>query len=274
MNTVDLYTGAWYGPSNKQGHAAYHGPAAIALKRIVSRADPDLLPWTRFDDKYNRRLERGIAALQRKHDIPGTGQTGRPTFNLLMRLPRKGHPHELAADNVAINLLEDAWAILHPPVTPIQKVHNELGDFLAEMEAYGTIWHYLQRRPFSTLGRSPHRGGYSDCSEMVAAACYYVRLAVGIFTPDPNGRGYDGYGNSDTLYAVNRHRTVTNGSYEVGDVGVYGLAYRTRHVTMCRVPGSSASAIFTSNGSEAGPLPTRVRYRGDLLAVVRPRLVP
>jgi hypothetical protein len=271
---LDLFSGSWYGPSNRHGAAAYHGSAAIALKRIVSRADPDLLPWTRFDAAYNRRLERALAALQRKHGIPGTGQTGRPTFTMLMRLPRHGHPHELAADNVAINLLEDAWAILHPPITPLQQVHGAIADFLREAEAYAAIEHYFQRRPMMTLGRAPHRGGYNDCSELATDALYWPRIAVGVFTPDPNGRAFDGWGNTDTLYATNKIRTVRSGAYEIGDLAIFGPAYKTRHVTICRSPGSSATAIFTSNGSEAGPLPTRVNYRGDLLAVVRPRLVP
>lgn len=272
--TIDLFSGPWYGPSNRRGRKAYVGPAGRALKRIVSRAAPNLLPWAKFDEHYNRRLERGVAALQRQHDIAGTGQTGEPTFRMLMRLRRHGHPDELAADSVTLNLLEDAWAILHPPVTPIQKVHDAIGDYCAEMEAYDAIWHYLQRRPFTTLGVKPYRGGRNDCSEYATDALFFVRQAIGIFAPDPNGRGYDGWGNTGTLYATNRARIIRDGAFVNGDMAIYGPASKTRHVTICRSPGSSRTAIFSSNGSEAGPLPTRVNYRGDLLAVVRPRLVP
>lgn len=272
--TIDLYTGPWRGPSNRSSVAPYKGPVAIALKRIVSRARPDLLKWQGFDDSYNRRLEKALAVLQRNHDIPGTGQTGEATFRMLMKLKRHGHPDELAADNVALNLLEDAWAKLHPPETPLHKVQTALADFLLEMETYSAIWDYLQRRAMESLGVKPQHGGRSDCSEENTAAPFFMRTATGVFVPDPNDRGFDGYGNTDTLYATNKTRIVRDGRYQIGDMPIYGPAYRTRHTTMCRQPGTASTAIFTSNGSMAGPLPTRVYYRDDLLAVVRPRLLP
>lgn len=270
---MDLWSGPWRGPSNTKGVPAYVGPAAIALKRIVSRAEPDLFPWQGFDHFYNRRLERALAAIQRKHGLPGTGQTGHATFLLLMRLNRKGHPGELAADATARNLFEDAWAKLHPPVTPLTKVHEAITDYWHGLISYGTIWHYLQRRPFTTLGVKPYRGGRSDCSEATTDAMFYARMVTGVFVPDPNGRGYDGWGNTDTQYAENRARTV-HGAYAVGDLGIYGPASKTRHVVQCIKAGDAASSEWGSNGSESGPFAVRLGYRSDLLAVVRPRLLP
>jgi hypothetical protein len=43
----------------------------------------------------------------------------------------------------------------------------------------------------------------------------------------------------------------------------------TKHVTICRRNGDTMSSIWTSHGSERGPYATRLRYRSDLLCVVR-----
>ncbi len=271
---IDLYSGPWYGPSNKQNKPASKGPAVIALKRTVSRIDPTMFPWREFDAGYNRRLERAVAAIQRKHNILGTGQTGEPTFRLLQRLERAGYPHEKAMDSVAINLLEDAWAKLHPPVDPIEKVYDAINEFWNGMCDYASIWHYLQSRPFRNLGRWWSSGGYSDCSEATTCSLYIVRKMIGIYCPDPNGRGFDGWGNTDTQYQVNRGRQVTNGVYKIGDLCIYGTRYKTKHVTQCMEPGSSSKSVWGSNGSESAPNKSRVYYRGDLLAVVRPILIP
>ena len=41
------------------------------------------------------------------------------------------------------------------------------------------------------------------------------------------------------------------------------------HMTICRKAGTSATAIFSSNGSEAGPDPRSLHYRSDLTGVFR-----
>lgn len=274
MTVVDLYTGPWHGVSNRQAKKPTHGPIAVALKRTVSRARPDLFPWKEFDDIYNRRLEHALATIQRDHDILGTGQVGEKTFRLLQRLPRQGFPGEKAMDNVAINFFEDEWGRLHPPVTPLHRIHEAIRDYWEGVIAYRSMWHYLQYRPFQTLGRKPSSGGRSDCSEGTTDACYWVRLATGIYVPDPNGRGYDGWGNSDTQWATNHSRQVRNGAFEIGDIGVYGPQWKTKHVVQCIEAGSSRTSIWGSNGSESGPNETRLYYRGDLLGVVRPILIP
>lgn len=264
---IDLYTGPW-----RKGD---HGVAVIALKRIVSRARPDLFPWRKFDANYNERLRHAISVIQAgatPRIVPATGNTGEPTFRMLMKLYRQGHPKESAADATAVNLLEEAWGQLHPPVTPAQKVQDEIAAYCQAMETYNQIWHYLQRRAMTTLGVAPPHGGRSDCSEFATTALWWARKQTGVYVPDPNGRGYDGYGNTDTIWNTNRHNQVT--TFQVADMAIYGASWKTDHVTVCRHAGDRNTAIFSSNGSEAGPLPTRVYYRGDLLAVVRPRLVP
>lgn len=264
--TLNPYSGPWR-PGSK-------GIAVIALKRIVSRARPDLFPWRAFDDVFNERLRAAVAELQKTHGIlPTRGNVGSPTFYMLLRLTRAGYPHEPAYDSVASNLLAEAFQNLHPLQTPADKVSKSIASYCLEMEGFNARWHYLQHRPFRTLGVNPEAGGWSDCSEFATAAYFWARQQTGVAVPDPNGRGYDGEGNTDTLYATNQNHV--SAPYAVGDLAIYGPASKTIHVTICRQAGDASTAIFTSNGSEAGPLPTRVGYwPSEFLAVVRPRLAP
>lgn len=258
-----LYSGPW-----RKGD---HSQAVIALKRMVSRARPDLFPWRLFDDAYNERLRVAISKIQVAHGIQGTGNTGLPTFRMLLGLPRAGFPGEHSYDAAAIHYLEDAYGALHPVETPAEKAAKAIANYCLLMENYRARWHYLQRRPMQTLGVPPASGGWSDCSEFCTTAFYWARKTTGVYVPDPNHRGYDGLGNSQTLYQSNPHVT---GHYEVGDIAVFGPSYQTKHVTICRLAGNDSTSIFTSNGSEAGPLPCRPKYRSDFLCVVRPRLAP
>lgn len=271
-NLANLFPGPLYGPSNNRGVLPYQGPVAIAYKRIASRANPDLIPWQGFDNRYNKKLERFMKDLQDKNNLDETGQVGEPTYYALIKLKRKGHPGESAVDDVSRNILLHDYARRHPPKPPdIVLIKDCISEFLWEMVHNQSIWHYLQARPFRNLGRDPKAGGYSDCSEMVTCATYWVHTDIGLFVPDPNGNHYNGWGNTDTLW---RHRSGTvHGLYQVGDYAIYGPNWKTKHTTMCRQAGTYATAIFSSNGSEAGPLDTKVYYRNDLLGVVRPRLI-
>jgi hypothetical protein len=265
------YSGPWYGPNGKG--KTYRGPAAVALKRAVSRWNPKVLPWKVFNNQYNVRLENALKKFQRAHDIRPTGQTGLATFKALRReTNRKGQP---AMDSVAVNLFEDAWAIKNPPKPPnIVIVREALAEFLREMELYNYKWWYSQLRPNNALGDDPDEGGRGDCSTLEPCGTYMVRAETGLFVPDPTGYGYSGWGNTQSILNNLRERKVTNGQYEVGDCALYGPAWQTRHMSMCRQRGTAQTAIFTSHGSQSAPYATRLWYRGDVLGVYRPVLVP
>lgn len=271
------YSGPWYGPSNRVGAKQYRGPAAVALKRSISRGWPNLLEWKRFDDVYNLTLERAVREVQRKAGItPHSGQTGRKTFSVIKnRKVPPGHPNsgEWAIDWVAKSLFEDAWDIAHPPQPPAREiVKDAIADYWQECVRHASAWHYSQQRPGTSIGKPPTGGGWDDCSFKIIAAHGWVRMETGIHVPDPSGYGFAGYGNSQSLYEHNKGRTV-GGSYEVGDIAVYGPSYRTRHVTQCIDPGTASDAVWGSNGSEAAPNLARLLYRTDLLCVVRPLLI-
>jgi hypothetical protein len=268
---ITPFSGPWYGPSIR-GAKAYRGPAAVALKRAVSRWDPKVLPWRRFNDRYNVRLENALKKFQRKHVLKATGQCGLPTFRALRRqVNRKGDP---IFDHVCVTLFEDAWNTAHPPKPPaIVSVREALVEYLKGIEAHAWEWHYNQRRAYTGLGADPDDGGQADCSSSMMLGCFWARRETGIYVPDPSGFAYAGWGNTQSIWNRLSWNRVTDGKYAVGDMALYGSTWNTKHVTMCRSQGSSRTAIFTSDGSEAAPYSTRLFYRGDLLAVVRPVLV-
>jgi hypothetical protein len=281
------YAGPFYGPDDPRGRGPDQSPYLNGVKRGLSRAG--YIPWNHFDGRYNRNLQRGALEFQKDALKAGTATGwgwGRPSHEALERArrvdPATGKKtNEPALDPVAIMLMEDGYDLKHPPIieTPLERVRDSIAEYLEQCERYDPRIHYLQQRPMKSLGDEPSHGFYGDCSEECVAACYWARTHTGIHVPDPGGYGYAGYGNSDSLYRVNFSRKVS-GYYMVGDIAVYGPSWKTQHVTMCRKEGGPAAAIFTSHGSESGPVPTRVGYRGyypssgGLLAVVRPRLIP
>ena len=98
----------------------------------------------------------------------------------------------------------------------------------------------------------------------VIQAYHYAGRKTSLAVPDPSKQDYTGYGNTD--YYEDDHTHVT-APYKVGD-----LAHYSGHVTLCRRAGDAQTAVFSSHGSEAGPIPTSLHYRSDLRFVVRPPL--
>jgi hypothetical protein len=158
-------------------------------------------------------------------------------------------------------------------MTPTEKkaTRATMADYLRRSEKARSIIHYSQTRPYHGLGVPPETGFTADCSSYVTLACYWAADQSDTPLTDPNGRNYDHYGFTGTLYAENKNHPVPNGhKYLIGDMAIYGPAYATRHVVICRTAGYAADAVWSSHGSEAGPLPVRVHYRNDLLGVFRP----
>jgi hypothetical protein len=121
------------------------------------------------------------------------------------------------------------------------------------------------------FGLSPEGGFTADCSGFVTGAFkwadIYTKFAVG----DPNGLHFNGTGYTGTLLAHNRTRRVPlDRQFFIGDMGIYGSSLsNTKHVVICRKGGDINTSIWTSHGSEGGPYAVRLRYRNDLLIVVR-----
>ena len=109
-----------YPPDAPQyGHpASVDGPDVVAYKRTVSRAGR--WPWQAFDDTYSHGFahgaggnvgETGVAGVQRQQHIDATGWIGEKTFNTLrsIRVPAGPHAGEMAMDDFAANLIDEAF---------------------------------------------------------------------------------------------------------------------------------------------------------------------
>ncbi|HKY60538.1 MAG TPA: NlpC/P60 family protein [Gemmatimonadota bacterium] len=108
---------------------------------------------------------------------------------------------------------------------------------------------YRQYRPMATSLRSPEAEDRTDCSTY-ATLSYKPSGA-----PDPNGRGYDGYGYTGTL---EQNGTPTNNP-QPGDLVFYGTGAISSHVAIWIGDG-----LVASFGSEPGPRILPLRYRSDL----------
>lgn len=261
------------GPGHAKGPTV--GPDVVAVKRATARAFPELFSWADFDQIYNERLATAWKAIQREYKIvPVTGDYGTGSHRLLTARRRAGHPAEWAWDQTAINLMEGEWHHIHtPPTPPGELVKAAAADYMNRSLANAARWHYFQRRAMTNLGRRPEETEYSDCSEGATEVYFWTRLVTGILVPDPNGRGFDGFGNTDTLWAHNAQWQVPlNGPFEVMDIALY--AAHGGHVIVCLQAGDRNTSVWWSNGSEAAPNTTRIYYRDDLRGIVRPRLTP
>lgn len=160
-------------------------------------------------------------------------------------------------------------------LTPNQKktARTLIQSYLVKCEAHELSKHYSQLRPMSHLGDSPEQEWTADCSGYATGAFYWAdKWTPGFKVEDPNGLSYSGWGYTGTLLSRNfRHQVPLDRTFFIGDMGLYGPASRTRHVVICRKGGNISTAVWSSFGSERGPIPVRLGYRSDLLCVVRAR---
>ena len=193
-------------------------------------------------------------------------------------------PPEGEGDDRLANVFPDGYAARHLSslasfastlLSPSEKqdARRLLAKFLSQSERFAGRIHYSQRRPFRKQVY-PDQGYSGDCSSYATQAFYYAwDYLDGVPLLDPNGPiEYDGYGWTGTLLSTNRrHRVPLDHKFFVGDIAIFGPdAGDTRHATVCRKNGVEADAIFSSHGTESGPVPTRLRYRRDLIGVYRP----
>jgi hypothetical protein len=289
-----------YAPDNPKQGPQSDGKDVKAIKRMVSRSG--FWKWQEFSTDYTDAFAHGATGptgsgpgVDGLRDALGTGD-GSGTFNersyhaLLYGKVPEGSPHagEWICDATSENLLEDyqqAWDEDHkppPPPKPVvpagdtadqkkQKIRNAMSDYCRRSIASEPQIHYQQYRPMRALGKAPEPGFTADCSEHATCVYYWARKQTGIAVPDPNDSGYNGYGYTGTL--IDNPRCSPN--YLVGDLAIYGNSPSdTEHVVTCYQGGDADSSRWCSHGSEAAPYSVELYYRTDLVAVVRPPLLP
>jgi hypothetical protein len=158
-------------------------------------------------------------------------------------------------------------------MTSDQRLHIRtiLKNYIQAAENNRGNWHYSQFRPVTSLGDAPGGTVTTDCSGYCISAFRWADIWLPYLVKDPGGLAYSGYGNTGSILATNRKRRVPlDHRFFIGDMALYGTSlFNTEHVTICKKNGDYNSAIFSSHGSELGPYPTYLRYRPDLLLVVR-----
>ena len=272
-----------YFPGNPSGRIPSPAGADVeAYKRAISRAGR--WPWQSFDRAYSRGFalgtggnvgETGVAGFQRQQNIDDTGQLGNETYQALRyALVPEGRPHagEHVLDGYAVQLLESYQPDESTSDNDVENVRRAIAGYCLDSIDNEPKIHYQQVRPIACFGVPPSKGFTTDCSGHATSAYYWARQETGLAVPDPNGRGFDGYGYTGTL--INNPR-VTNGQYKRGDLALYGPSTgSSSHVTTCVKDGDASGSAWCSHGSESAPYRVALYYRSDLLCVVRPALTP
>lgn len=115
--------------------------------------------------------------------------------------------------------------------------------------------HYLAVRPMPTAHltyaeavQKFREGGTisEDCSGTVTLLCKWAGLK------DPNGFGYNGFGNSGTMFSHLKSRYTDPKDAHPGAIGVYGQD-GDEHAVMV-IARNGDNPILFSHGSEIGPL--------------------
>lgn len=239
-----------YGPDHPKGPT--RGVDVVAVKRALARAG--FLSWRNFDRVYNRRTVRAVQELQRRAGIQPSGHYGFPTHEALRLSRRQGSDHEWAFDAYGVHLIRKR--IKEDAKTELEVAQEAIADACAFWIAHRGEIGYAQIRPFPVVD-PPTIIRRTDCSGFVTTVIY----AAG--GPDPNGRGYDGFGYTGTL--VSRGVRVGVVDLRVGDLVFYGRTTNPSPAFPVGSPTHVAIAIgggyVASHGSEPGPMKLDADYR-------------
>jgi hypothetical protein len=159
------------------------------------------------------------------------------------------------------------------PLTPTEKksFRDQLRRYCLVAQKYDHLWHYTQQRPYTGLGSPASDTHYNDCSSYIAIAFYKAGRNSGVRVDDPLGYHYTGWGNTGSCYAEMKKYPAPKDKYRVGDVALYlGAGGFGDHMVVCIQAGDGQSSVWSSFGSEAGPVELKLHYRSDLTGVYRP----
>jgi len=156
--------------------------------------------------------------------------------------------------------------------TKKKKLRKAMAAFCVLAESNERRWHYSQSRPITGYGLPASSYHVADCSGYVALVFDHAVHTAGAFLVSPlgspHGWGYTGT-ELDFLRAHGKRVVEANG-YLVGDLAVYGQRGSDgSHTTVCRKAGSASTSVWSSHGSERGPVPVKLNYRDDLLGCWR-----
>lgn len=107
--------------------------------------------------------------------------------------------------------------------------------------------HYAQVRPMDQLHHVEHLPWWTDCSEFVTTIYKWANSV------DPNGMGFNGYGNTDTMY--NHGEFISLWDAKPADVIIWKNwgGYGTHHTAVITDVDNKLDPMLASMGSENGP---------------------
>ena len=256
------------GPASHAGtKMTSKSPTIEALKRAIARLGYMSWRGDDFTQSWPRAgaFDKAFRRWQMEEEMPADGVYGRQTWKEMRRAkiesgPKKG---EYALDQYAQKLIHDEWEAENVPDE--QDVRLAIVEFCLKAEANEDAWHYRMARPLDVSVDPSASYIVSDCSMYVIQAYNYARRKTSVDLADPSKMNWSGYGNTD-MYEDDHPRVGE--PYRPGD-----LAHYEGHVALCRRGGTARTAVFSSHGQEAGPMPVSLHYRSDLRFVCRPPLI-
>lgn len=216
---------------------------------VIQRTLKNKLGYERVVPKgvWGANTTRALIDFQKRQGLSGTGNYGLKTHQKL-----KGHMSEpdraLMRTYVARQAAQKAAAARSGKVSRIVYAAT----VMIGREPY---IHYTQgalRMSAVNRKQTPYSVTYGDCSSLATYLYWYAGL------PDPNGRGYDGYGYTGTL-AAHGHVVATHEAAP-GDLVFYGVGFPWSHVAVV-IGGIGWQATCFSHGSESGPKHVEIAYR-------------
>lgn len=215
-----------------------------ALKRALRRAG--LLPkGARITNVFDLATDKAVREFQAAKRLEIDGQVGEDTFGALL-------PHYDAWSRVLVDRVAKKMEKLANPTGKRQRI------VAAAFLGYSNRdrIHYTQdaRRMQGVRDgiRVPRFPEFEDCSSF-ATWCYWVAGA-----PDPNGRGYDGFGFTGTQVGPGNKVAEPR----PGDLVFYGWEPAPRNCPK-HVAVYVGNGKVVSHGSESGPHLATLDYRSD-----------
>jgi putative peptidoglycan binding protein len=209
------------------------GADVFALQRALKAAD---CRKRKAAHHFGIRCVRNVKKFQRGHNLPVTGRVDETTLKRLARY----------YDGYGIWLIrKEAKQVRARAATDKVNQSVKTAYFLLahRNETFYTQDPYLRMRAITDKIRPPRVPRWFDCS----SACTWFRWVAGL--PDPNGRGYDGYGYTGTMLEHGERVSKP----QPGDMTFYR---GPDHVVI-----EVGSGMVISNGSSAGPYHLPRGYR-------------
>lgn len=248
------------------------GPTAEALKRFFGRLG--YLPWSDFDQHYNKLLGACMVKYKKKHGLPADPSYGQLVWAKMRneKVPT-GRPNagEYCFDFYSRKIIQDE-AQITAESDDMAMVQRYIREFWLLAIANEPAWHYSQARKFKIPVDPKARAVYADCSATPILAVRYAGDKAGVKVVDPSKNNFSGYGNTD-LYEDDWPKIGS--PYRIGDLAHF---HSERHVIQCIKEGTQTTAQWASHGREAAPeligsLASYYRFPSEFMFVVRPDLI-